>query len=66
MATKIICDKCGADNAGRVRVDFGVSQPHSTASLPKLDVDLCGGCLATLRELVRDAIDPLEPHNRAT
>lgn len=46
MATKIICDECGAENAGRVTLDLARSTP---LTLPigqpwKLDRDLCQKC----------------------
>lgn len=53
MTTKCFCDNCGAEGAGRAKVDVARSEPLKMSGPMKLDADLCQKCFdALLRTLL--------------
>lgn len=61
MAVKVYCDRCGATEAFRVRLDCSSSQPGGKiVQPPKFDGDLCAGCFSNVALIFRSTVEPMQ------
>lgn len=58
---KTYCDRCGATEAFRVRLDASSSQTGGKiVQFPKFDGDLCAGCYSNVSIILRSSLEPMQ------